>query len=216
MVVENVKGAQPWVGRAKWHYGSFYLWGDVPALMPNTFGRKSQHKPLCETPAGTGRTSWFFGNSKHEGRFYGMNNMGLMDERSMSPGAGSISGISVELHGGSNPPQPHPGIKNTGGSWFAIGSPGQTNVGQNPDGRKIQAYSDPRRNGGKRVHLTSPSENDMGIKQGGEWWHDPVSMTRRFSSRSISRKAASAQIAMIPFPLAQHIARCFKPVAVAA
>jgi hypothetical protein len=34
MVVENVKGAQPWVGRARWHYGSFYLWGDVPALMP--------------------------------------------------------------------------------------------------------------------------------------------------------------------------------------
>lgn len=36
MVVENVKGAQKWVGRAKWHYGSFYLWGDVPALMPMT------------------------------------------------------------------------------------------------------------------------------------------------------------------------------------
>ena len=35
MVVENVKGAQPWVGRAAWHYGSFYLWGDVPALMPS-------------------------------------------------------------------------------------------------------------------------------------------------------------------------------------
>lgn len=34
MVVENVKGAQKWVGPAKWHYGSFYLWGDVPALMP--------------------------------------------------------------------------------------------------------------------------------------------------------------------------------------
>jgi len=34
LVVENVKGAQPWVGRAKWHYGSFYLWGDIPALMP--------------------------------------------------------------------------------------------------------------------------------------------------------------------------------------
>lgn len=40
MVVENVKGAQPWVGRAKGHYGSFYLWGDVPALMPITFTRK--------------------------------------------------------------------------------------------------------------------------------------------------------------------------------
>ena len=35
MVVENVKGAQPWVGRGAWHYGSFYLWGDVPALMPS-------------------------------------------------------------------------------------------------------------------------------------------------------------------------------------
>ena len=36
MVVENVRGAQPWVGRARWNFGSFYLWGDVPALMPMT------------------------------------------------------------------------------------------------------------------------------------------------------------------------------------
>jgi hypothetical protein len=36
MVVENVRGAQPWVGRARWSFGSFYLWGDVPALMPIT------------------------------------------------------------------------------------------------------------------------------------------------------------------------------------
>jgi hypothetical protein len=35
MVVENVRGAQPWVGRAIANYGSFYLWGDLPALMPN-------------------------------------------------------------------------------------------------------------------------------------------------------------------------------------
>lgn len=34
MVIENVCGAQRWVGRARWHFGSFYLWGDVPALMP--------------------------------------------------------------------------------------------------------------------------------------------------------------------------------------
>lgn len=34
MVVENVRGAQPWVGKARANYGSFYLWGDVPALMP--------------------------------------------------------------------------------------------------------------------------------------------------------------------------------------
>jgi hypothetical protein len=34
MVVENVRGAQPWVGRSRWNFGSFHLWGDVPALMP--------------------------------------------------------------------------------------------------------------------------------------------------------------------------------------
>lgn len=34
MVVENVRGAIPWVGPAPYNYGSFYLWGDVPALMP--------------------------------------------------------------------------------------------------------------------------------------------------------------------------------------
>lgn len=41
MVVENVKGAQKWVGRARWNYGSFYLWGDVPALMPMAVARKN-------------------------------------------------------------------------------------------------------------------------------------------------------------------------------
>ena len=40
LVVENVRGAQKWVGRARWNYGSFYLWGDVPALMPVTLGRQ--------------------------------------------------------------------------------------------------------------------------------------------------------------------------------
>ena len=51
MVVENVRGAQPWVGRARWNFGSFYLWGDVPALMPATLhgikvpGLKDGHFP---------------------------------------------------------------------------------------------------------------------------------------------------------------------------
>lgn len=35
LVVENVRGAEPWVGRSRWNFGSFYLWGDVPALMPS-------------------------------------------------------------------------------------------------------------------------------------------------------------------------------------
>ena len=34
MVVENVRGACPWVRKSRWNFGSFHLWGDVPALMP--------------------------------------------------------------------------------------------------------------------------------------------------------------------------------------
>src|SRR5271165_2065203 len=49
MIVENVRGAQPWVGRARWSFGSFYLWGDVPALMPATSGvYKSSGMNWCD------------------------------------------------------------------------------------------------------------------------------------------------------------------------
>lgn len=41
MVVENVRGAQKWVGRSRWNYGSYHLWGDVPALMPMTSAIKN-------------------------------------------------------------------------------------------------------------------------------------------------------------------------------
>jgi hypothetical protein len=64
MVVENVKGAQPWVGRAAWNYGSFYLWGDLPALMPNAIGGQKFN------PDGTahGPGSWFaIADSKNRG-----------------------------------------------------------------------------------------------------------------------------------------------------
>lgn len=46
LVVENVRGAIPWVGRSRWNFGSFHLWGDVPALMPMT------HKGIPHKPAG--------------------------------------------------------------------------------------------------------------------------------------------------------------------
>lgn len=43
LIVENVRGAIPWVGRSRWNFGSFHLWGDVPALMPTT--RKAHKVP---------------------------------------------------------------------------------------------------------------------------------------------------------------------------
>ena len=43
LLVENVRGAIPWVGYSRYNFGSFHLWGDVPALMPMTSnaGRKT-------------------------------------------------------------------------------------------------------------------------------------------------------------------------------
>jgi hypothetical protein len=61
MVVENVKGAQKWVGRARWHYGSYYLWGDVPALMPIVQRGVMKHGVAHRD--GTGETN-FHGSAK--------------------------------------------------------------------------------------------------------------------------------------------------------
>jgi len=69
-IIENVRGAQPWVGRARWNYGSFYLWGDVPALMPVTFkaskvsgfdgsGRSFQTASVEHTGTKNTGGSWF-------------------------------------------------------------------------------------------------------------------------------------------------------------
>ncbi len=55
MVIENVRGAQPWAGRARWNFGSYYLWGDVPALMPFTSrGQKFNPDGTAHPPG-----SWF-------------------------------------------------------------------------------------------------------------------------------------------------------------
>ena len=55
-------------------------------------------------------------------------------------------------------------------------------------------------------------------KCGGDWFGSgkDCSLMRRMSSKSASRKAASAQIAKIPFALSSWLARCFRPAEVAA
>ncbi|OGO34774.1 MAG: hypothetical protein A2W35_06690 [Chloroflexi bacterium RBG_16_57_11] len=63
MIVENVKGAQKWVGKAAWHYGSFYLWGDVPALI-GAVGRSFQTAAVAQMGARKNEGgSWF--NKSH-------------------------------------------------------------------------------------------------------------------------------------------------------
>lgn len=164
MVVENVRGAIPWVGRSRGSFGSFHLWGDVPALMP--------------APVKATKVPGF--------RFDGS--------------GGSFQTAAVE------------GMKNNGGSWFNIGSPGQKVVAQNPDGRLIH-----RRNGhGHTRHLTNPAEHavmaeETGTKIGGDWFSDPQSTCRKHGSKSKARKAASARIAKIPLTLSRWIAAHYRP-----
>jgi hypothetical protein len=147
MVVENVKGAQPWVGRARWHYGSFYLWGDVPALMP--FARAAAKVP------------------------------GLNWNGSDKPG------------------------------YKARGFNVTADQRLRDDGRKIPTSCAERRWEDREVKRL----RDAAVKQHGSGpaWFDNGIASLPSSSRR--RKDASAEIAKIPFPLAQHIAACFKPVA---
>jgi C-5 cytosine-specific DNA methylase len=143
LVVENVRGAQRWVGSSKWHYGSFHLWGDVPALMPVTTRRKQA------------------GNFHRTGA----------------------------------------GVWNRG-----------EHIG---DGVKV-----PSLDGGRRTDIGNgarfTSRDSDGVKQGGDWFNaSQPSISRRCSSKSPARKAASAQIAKIPLPLSRWIARAWYPEAAA-
>lgn len=194
LVVENVCGAQKWIGEARAHYGSFYLWGDIG----NVGGAVSGPRPVFgqlvrtakrgqkENPDGTGhgQSNWFkIADSKQRG------------------------------------------AKNDGGSWFAIANNTTSGHGQNPDGRKVPSEAGRRTDPGNGTRFTT---RDCGI-EGSKGMSGLRGMShpgangkqksdlggpndpRRFSSKSTARKAASAQIAKIPQPLAQHIAKVFKP-----
>lgn len=42
LVIENVRGAQMFMGPARAHFGKQYLWGDVPALLPAINGAQNE------------------------------------------------------------------------------------------------------------------------------------------------------------------------------
>ncbi len=197
MVVENVKGAQTWVGRAKWHYGSFYLWGDVPALMPhvkrlakvpglNWSGSNNPGyvaKAFNDTAAKNNGGSWFAvahntesGHSRNP-----VNDDAFRQNNGWDDSDGGVDSLLGVVHHPGGMPQAEgflSGVgagdsrKGTGGSWFT----------PTEDGRARQGH-----------------------------WRDGGCVTRTFNSKDVRRKAASAAIAEIPFELASHIARCFYP-----
>jgi hypothetical protein len=89
LIVENVRGAQKWVGRAKWHFGSYYLWGDVPALMPITFGRPVMKAGVIHRADGTRN---FHGHAKSVAVMEGVKQRG--SGREWFAGEGKISRVT--------------------------------------------------------------------------------------------------------------------------
>jgi C-5 cytosine-specific DNA methylase len=201
LVIENVKGAQPWVGPAKAKFGSFYLWGDVESvggrvIVRPEFGHgiaaarrvAQKHNPDgTEHPQG----SWFaIADSKNRGarKVDGFNFH--QHEQTGQPG-GSFQSAAVAA------------TKNGGGSWFGVAHNTESGVGQNPATDKAL---DERRKA-------------AGAKLTGGWFGSyaeqkaagTISPGRLHGQNSDSRKAASAMIAKIPLDLARFIARSYKP-----
>lgn len=126
MPVENVRGAQEWVGRARWNFGSFYLWGDVPALMPMTF--RSQKFNPDGTAHGPG--SWFaIADSKNRGARAIKNNGGSWFNIAHNTTSGKgqnpdgRKGVPHRTAGHWTNPAEHEGMKHRGSGevWFDTG-----------------------------------------------------------------------------------------------
>jgi hypothetical protein len=181
MVQENVRGAQKYVGRARWHYGSFYLWGDVPALMPMT-----QKATKVSMP------SWRHPTDPRHVPGLGFNTMADRQTREAddSVKCGGSRGDDWFAHHNRDEFMDRV-TKNGGGSWFNIAHNTASGHGQNP----VNAAHE---NGvkGFTPHGQPLGKNELGRKHG---------------SKSSARKAASARIAKIPTPLARHIARTYYP-----
>lgn len=199
LIVENVRGAQKWVGRSRFNYGSFHLWGDVPALMPMT---KAAKVPM--PPGGDSLKIGFQQMAK------------LQMDGIKAPG---MNWSNQELRGQdfTRLAGKHAGIKHGGDCFSDPAWPGKQG------GVKVASEKGRRTDVGKGARFTSRDCGVEGIKQAGisgvrnngkgdRWFQDGAAKS---GSKSNARKAASAQIAKIPMPLARYIASHFKPKAIA-
>ena len=185
MVVENVKGAQPWVGRAKANFGSFYFWGDVAMVGGQVVAGRPQFGQTVNAARRRG------------GKVDGFNFHQF--EKTGQPG-GSFQSAAVKTTGHANRRDgfdhtrqltnqaESDAVKVGGLNWSGHGEPGYK-----PQGFNVVAAQRYR----TKQEGSGPAWFDSGLC--------------KKSSRSDSRKAASAQIARIPFPLASYIARQFRP-----
>jgi hypothetical protein len=212
MVVENVKGAQPWVGRARWLFGSFALWGDVPALMPITLNNRMKSQISCAPRRFSDRIA----STPEEAHALHYKLPGFRFDGS----GGSFQSASVKR---SRCDCQHPETTPSGFAAISMDCPIHgdvdcgptiTTVFPSPDTIKVPSLDGGRRTDlGKGARFTTRDCGlEAGIKQGGDWFNQSQpSISRMTSSKSPARKMASAMIAKIPETLSRHVARTFYP-----
>ncbi len=202
LIIENVRGAIPWVGPSKANYGSFHLWGDVEMVGNRIFAGEEWKRggTGLRVPGrsgvkhgGSAGDDWF---AHHNRESFGQKVPGFrFDGSGRSFQTASVDGVK-QLHSrGDN--------QTCGRHRMGLGAETL------PDGMKAGHPERSHRNGHKSTaHLTNPAEH--GTKIGGDWFSDPNSTCRKHGSRSNARKAASALIARIPYPLSEYVARTIK------
>jgi site-specific DNA-cytosine methylase len=193
-IIENVRGAQEWVGAAARTWGSFYLWGDVPALMPipaklfNKMG-DSPGKIWSERPKGN--------VAAHR---EGFNAAGIKaGDRNKAKTTGGHKWSTDWSN-----QTPAEGNKTVGMNWSDQTKRGQdfTRIAGNQAGQKLPSENGRRTNVGTGARFTTDCDGFKDFQYG---------IPCQFGSKSKKRKQASAEIAKIPPTLAQWIARVFKP-----
>ena len=188
MVIENVRGAQKWVGRAKANYGSFYLWGDVGMVGRRVVAiREGKLIGVGIAPIRASKVPGF----RFDGSGGSFQTAAVRQEGYKTAGMNwsylALRGQDFTRIAG----EQAEGIKADGSGWTEKGSLKSHNRLVANTGVKQAGISGPRNNG-----------------NGDAWFQDGAA---QYGSKSNACKAASALIAKIPFALSQYIAQSFKP-----
>lgn len=183
LVVENVRGAIPWVGRSRWNFGSFHLWGDVPALMPITVKALKGHGG-----------AWFKDSETADGT-YAPGNFRI-----------GVDGVKVSTMGAGWYPPGHP--KHVAG--LAFNTHAERGIKASDLVQQRDGASHTRQLTNQREHDGVKQAGLSGVRDNGKgdgWFQEGAA---RHGSKSNARKMASAMIAKIPLPLSRHIAKVYK------
>ncbi len=207
MVVENVKGAQPWVGRAQANYGSFYLWGDVRSVGGRII---AAHR----VEFGAAGVRAYRSGAKVPGlNWSGSDQPGYKAEALNTTAEKRLrEGQKVETY--SDP-------RRNGGKGAHLTCQAE-NLRRLDDGCKVPGlnFHEHEKTGKPGRSFQSAAVDRLGristeggLKglEGKSWIRNKECDLRPSHGNSPARKAASAQIAKIPLELSRFIARSFKP-----